>query len=177
MPCRVAIGYQRFGGPPPLKMEAARSSETLVSYSNSTRCHNKAELYLINLCRRINRSIPVYIAVTRFRRISGITFGDELYRQNDKTQPLHKTIILWILWEEHVETSPWKGLTNLFIRESGQRRTKTATNGNDTECVLEGLYLSKLSTNSVFLWNQMVHKSVYKCRHWNLRRYIQKFPD
>jgi len=45
-PCSVAVGYQRFVRPSCLhldftqKMESARSSEMLVSNSNTTRRHN-----------------------------------------------------------------------------------------------------------------------------------------
>jgi hypothetical protein len=49
-PCVVVIGYQRFRGPcclhrqgenfMSLKMEAARTSKTLLSYHNTTRRHN-----------------------------------------------------------------------------------------------------------------------------------------
>jgi len=41
-PCHVAVGYQRFGGPRylTLKLDAARSSETLVSYHITTRRDN-----------------------------------------------------------------------------------------------------------------------------------------
>jgi hypothetical protein len=45
-PCSVAVGYQRFGSPCclqlpfTLKMEAARSSETLVSFHNTIGHHN-----------------------------------------------------------------------------------------------------------------------------------------
>jgi hypothetical protein len=44
--CSIAVGYRRFGGPCCLhlqgkvKMEAARSSETVISYLHATRHHN-----------------------------------------------------------------------------------------------------------------------------------------
>jgi len=40
--CSVAVGYQHCGGP--CLMEAARSSETLVSYHNTTWHHGPEEL-------------------------------------------------------------------------------------------------------------------------------------
>jgi hypothetical protein len=46
-PCSVVVGYQRFSeGHAALKMEAARSSDTLVSYRNTTRRHNLEDLDL-----------------------------------------------------------------------------------------------------------------------------------
>jgi hypothetical protein len=48
VPCSVAVGYQRFEGPytstSTLKMEAARSSETLLSNHHTTRHNNPANL-------------------------------------------------------------------------------------------------------------------------------------
>jgi hypothetical protein len=51
IPCSVAVGYQHFGGPCylyhfTLKMEAARSSEILASYCNTTWHHNPEDLDL-----------------------------------------------------------------------------------------------------------------------------------
>jgi hypothetical protein len=62
-PCRVAVGNQRFAGPYCLlgeeltsglvKMAAARSSEALIPYHNTTRRHNPEDLDL-NLYLREN---------------------------------------------------------------------------------------------------------------------------
>jgi len=56
-PCSVVVGYQRFRGSCclhllyfTLKMEAARSSETMVSYHNTTRRHSPEELETFLLC-------------------------------------------------------------------------------------------------------------------------------
>jgi len=38
--CSDAVGYQRFGSHCTLKMDAAKSSETLVSYRVTTQRHN-----------------------------------------------------------------------------------------------------------------------------------------
>jgi len=49
MPCSVAVAYQHFRGPGCLhlqKVEAARFSETLVSYRNSMQHHNPKDLDL-----------------------------------------------------------------------------------------------------------------------------------
>jgi len=42
--CSVAVRYQCFGGPFMLKMEAARSSETLILYCNTIWHHNPEDL-------------------------------------------------------------------------------------------------------------------------------------
>jgi hypothetical protein len=46
-PCSVVVGYQRFGRPSCLYLQGgSRSSETFVSYSNTTRHHNPEDLGL-----------------------------------------------------------------------------------------------------------------------------------
>jgi len=60
MPCSVVVGYQHFGGPYcfHLQGEAARISDTLFSFRNTTRRHNPETLDL-NLHRRGNSNFAL----------------------------------------------------------------------------------------------------------------------
>jgi hypothetical protein len=84
--CSVTLGYQRFRGRFTLKMETARSSETLVSYHNITRRHDPQDLDLYALC------VIVYSCVTKHVGAS------QLNIKNTEELGVYGRIILeWIL--------------------------------------------------------------------------------
>jgi hypothetical protein len=76
MPYSVMVGYQLFGGP---EMEAARSSETLISYHNTRRRHSPEDLDLKH--DRRESLISRFVSASHTAQDSDVMQVTEMYGQ------------------------------------------------------------------------------------------------